>query len=119
VTDKKKLYSWGCNTHSALGRGEHVPEPLIPDEIPLSSNCLAVHCGYFHNYVETEDGVYSFGWNDDGKLGLGDFNNRVRPTKITFFENKKIHILRAGGHHALCMTSDGKIYSWVKVSYQC
>lgn len=43
-----------------------------------------------HNILNTSDGLYAFGENDCGQLGLGDYEDRTSPKgplplyKITF-----------------------------------
>lgn len=64
-------------------------------------------------FVVLEDGsVYAWGLNDDGQLGLGDYQNRDTPTKMSELENViSISTGRYGGTSA-AVTSDGEVYIW-------
>ena len=45
--------------------------------------CQQVAAGLAHTAVATADGaVYTFGWNADGQLGLGDTVSREGPTLV-------------------------------------
>jgi alpha-tubulin suppressor-like RCC1 family protein len=48
---------------------------------------------------ETENGVYSFGNNSYGQLGLGNTNNQTTPQLISTLKNKKIKNVVCGGQH--------------------
>lgn len=50
---------------------------------------LSVACGSFHTMVHTSEGIYAFGSNDDGQLGLGDNLNRYTPTMINNYDFKQ------------------------------
>ncbi|KAK8760838.1 hypothetical protein V5799_027893 [Amblyomma americanum] len=55
--------------------------------------------------------VYAVGQADVGQLGLGeDFMERLRPTLVPNLDN--VVDVVAGGMHTLCLTVDGKVWSF-------
>ena len=57
--------------------------------------------------------VLAFGSGDCGQLGLGeDVTELERPRSISFFDDKDISIISAGGLHNLALSSSGILYSW-------
>jgi alpha-tubulin suppressor-like RCC1 family protein len=52
------------------------------------------------NFIkETENGVYSFGNNSYGQLGLGNTVDQTTPQLISTLKNKKIKNAVCGGQH--------------------
>ena len=52
--------------------------------------------------------VYSFGRGGEGRLGLGDSNRRLSPTKITTISN--VIDIAAGADHSLFLDANGDVY---------
>src|SRR5580693_9312142 len=65
----------------------------------------------FHSFIITEDGLYSFGYNNFGQLGLGNNTNQNIPHKITQFNSDTIVSIACGGNHSLVLIKDG-LYSF-------
>lgn len=57
--------------------------------------------------------VLVFGSGDCGQLGLGeDVTELERPALLSFFDDKNIISISAGGLHNLALSSTGTLYSW-------
>ena len=58
--------------------------------------------------------VYSWGDGYKGKLGLGDQENRERPTRIdtAHFSGESVTSVICGGIHSTAMTREGSVYTW-------
>lgn len=59
--------------------------------------------------------VWSWGSGKYGCLGLGDDDNRWRPSRILLFAEGQPHTVEtisAGKWHALCLTQKQKVYAW-------
>ena len=57
--------------------------------------------------------VIVFGSGDCGQLGLGeDLVSCPKPKRQTFFEDKEIVSVAAGGLHTLALSRTGRVYSW-------
>jgi alpha-tubulin suppressor-like RCC1 family protein len=59
---------------------------------------------------ETEKGVYSFGLNNRGQLGLGNTNNQTTPQLISTLNNKKIKNVVCGVEHTIIITGKFKFH---------
>ena len=56
--------------------------------------------------------VLSLGTGDTGQLGLGeDITERTKPALVTGVEGK-VMAVAAGGMHTICVTTDGKVWSF-------
>lgn len=58
--------------------------------------------------VLADDGLYAFGINDKGQLGLGDNDTRVQPTKVPFVTSRLIQVA-CGRAHALVLDAMGNV----------
>src|SRR5690606_22144515 len=114
-----------------LGHGD-TSEQLLPKEIEVISNAIAVVANGnttgnetfrgIYSFVLTEDGeVYSFGKSLYGILGHGNTNIQLTPKKIEKFRDgatelsgaqlPKVTAVSAGQSHALLLTETGDVYS--------
>jgi alpha-tubulin suppressor-like RCC1 family protein len=59
---------------------------------------------------ETENGVYSFGRNHEGQLGLGNTTNQTTPQLISTLKNEKIKNVVCGGEHSIIITGKFKFH---------
>ena len=69
----------------------------------LWNNCI--HCGIHHTVLNTTDGIFVWGSDYYGQLGLGNRINRNTPTKLEF--NHEILSVHCGGDHTVLNTTDG------------
>lgn len=85
------IYSWGSNLHGQLGNGSSETQraPVdITDRFPPNCHFLSIHAGLFHSFCLLEDannqqGIFCFGNNIYGALGLGDTEGSVEtPTYL-------------------------------------
>ena len=84
LTSEGKAFSWGHNGYGQLGLS-HNNNVYIPQRIPMRNNIFIkkISCGDNHSLLLTSDGdIYSFGYNEDGRLGVGDQLNRSTPQLI-------------------------------------
>ena len=131
VTIDGKLYSWGNNEHGKLGLGIEAPmtsnAKSIRDfqpqnyadksmqgrvtEIIGDKFIVQVECGYHHTACLTKDGdVYTWGKGTDGVLGLGNYENQVKPMKVEGLP--AIVQIQCGGEFMLALDKTGNVYSW-------
>ena len=88
----------------------HNPEisPLTVDR-----GVKTVALGSEHGIFLAFDGsVYSWGSNNCGQLGLGDFVNRNEFSPIVYLKKKKIVEVDCGCRHSAALTSEGNVYCW-------
>ncbi|KAI6657738.1 Ultraviolet-B receptor UVR8-like [Oopsacas minuta] len=94
VSDRGVLYTCGKNTRGELGypalrdEGEqddqgYFPYFFVGVLLPESISVKTVECGDHHTAIITDTGLlYTFGGNEHGQLGLGDFSNRREPALV-------------------------------------
>ena len=86
--------------------------PTLVLEVP--NNVIQISAGRSYSLCLTNDGhIYSFGRNQKGQLGLGNYDYRNNPTLISEIPNNIVQI-SAGDKYSLCLTNAGEIYAWGK-----
>lgn len=105
---------WVCgyNSMGQLGLGggpiRDMPEK-IPD-IDLLGKAKQVSVGDFYTMIiDSENNVWSCGFNSHGQLGLGDKSSRSTPTKIP---NLKAQQVSAGDKHTIIIDLENDVWSW-------
>ena len=64
------------------------------------------------SYAVTEDGgLWAWGQNRNGQLGLGDLANRDRPTRADALEGESVVALSSGTAHTLALTESGRFFA--------
>ncbi|CAI5527890.1 unnamed protein product [Closterium sp. Naga37s-1] len=72
----------GCCGHGQEGVGKKFPQPKLVEAL-RGVPCQQVATGRSHVLVLSRDGtVYAFGAGGNGRLGLGDTDDRCRPTVV-------------------------------------
>lgn len=112
-----KCYSWGNNSSGQLGLG-HYTAMSSPQEITsLGMDIIIIECGSnsVHSIAVSKSGkCYTWGLNNHGQLGLGDFMNRCSPSELPL---QNIISIGCGGWHNIVITIDMKIYVWGNNAY--
>ena len=74
---------------------------------------IQIDCGDFHSLALEEKGsLYTWGVGEKGECGNGKFGDVEVPTKVKFFEDKKVQLVVAGNHHTLALTRNNELYAW-------
>lgn len=81
-----------------------------------ASDIISVKCGSNHSAVLTTKGLYMFGSNEMGQLGLGDTVDRLTPVRLQI-KNGSGEILNiveisVGTNHTVVRTEDGAAYAF-------
>jgi len=79
-----------------------------------------IYCGKKHTLAVDEDGgIWSWGNNGYGRLGLNDPHDRKRPCKIEFFQGphavKNFDLVTAGGATSGAVDGIGQLYTWGQI----
>lgn len=105
------LHSWGRNKYGELGLGKALEYVNIPTKLDFFENneleILFISCGGGHTIINTTDGLYGWGSNHHGQLGLGDIIDQKLPTRLEFFDDLEIIFVYCGAAHTIIHTTDG------------
>jgi alpha-tubulin suppressor-like RCC1 family protein len=118
VTKDGSLWQWGSGNDGRLGTGDHkrcdVPRRISGREL-FGGPVASVAVGYLHTAVLTADGVlWTHGNGACGRLGLGDEEDRLTPTRLCqeLFGNAKVLSVCCWWGHTVAVTNDGLTWTW-------
>ncbi|XP_025832237.1 E3 ubiquitin-protein ligase HERC2 [Agrilus planipennis] len=110
------VYSWGNGDSGRLGHGDALAreEPTII-ELLLNKNIIDIECGGTYSAAISANGeLYTWGRGHYGRLGHGKSDDCFLPTVVSALSGQ--HVVKvacsSGDAHTLCVTNQGKIYSW-------
>nr|CCA22440.1 regulator of chromosome condensation (RCC1)like protein putative [Albugo laibachii Nc14] len=88
-----------------------------PVRISELTRVIEITAGDFHSLAIAADAdlipqVFSWGYGKNGRLGHNDVNDRLHPTLIDTFCDKKIVSISAGGAHSLARSAGSHVWSW-------
>ena len=74
----------------------------------------SVSCGWAHTVVvDTAGKVFSFGLGQNGRLGVGDTENRFAPTEIKALSAAgPVRSAVCGDNHSAAVLANGDVYTW-------
>jgi alpha-tubulin suppressor-like RCC1 family protein len=107
VTEEGELHIWPYQT--IHGEKRSYPNRILPDQ-----TVTEVSMGYDFAVIVVSSGlVFSFGTsNQEGQLGLGDFEPRTSPCLVEELKREKVTGVSCGFRHVIAKGSLGKVYSW-------
>jgi len=126
VTNKKKLYTWGCGNNYRLGHGT-IQNLLRPKMLEcFDDNFIAqVSCGSMHTLCLTTAGqIYAWGSGLNGRLGVDISKSDVQmvPMKVAHlreeFQTQIFSEVFAGPYQSFGLTNNGQLYSWGSVKFK-
>jgi alpha-tubulin suppressor-like RCC1 family protein len=103
------LWAWGLNSDGQLGQGDTAFRS-VPTRVGAETDYWAVlnSCA-FHSFAIKEDGgLWTWGRNYDGRLGLGDTSDRYFPTKV----GDDWSAASGGYYHSAGIKRDGSLWVW-------
>lgn len=115
ASDRKHLFSWGCNDECQLGREGEEETPLpVPLALEADETVEQLITGSCHAAVRTSQGrVFCWGTYRDSKGILGwsnDVKKQATPTAIHFPRGVAIADVCCGENHTLALAKDGALY---------
>lgn len=141
LTVKRELYTFGSGEQGQLGRiSEHfsvrggrkgIKLLLTPTMIRFKKSrgnveikFSDIFCGSFNTFAVTTDykGIYAFGLNNFGQLGVGDDINHFSPQPFKFIPqqntlNEASHLKISGDQHHTLMCLGGRVYVMGRSEY--
>mmetsp|Transcript_27280 Transcript_27280/g.37625 ORF Transcript_27280/g.37625 Transcript_27280/m.37625 type:complete len:828 (+) Transcript_27280:153-2636(+) len=115
LTGLGEVLTWGWNAFGQLGLGEVDDAHSVPQKNSVLHNLKikSIAAGQFTSAAVTEDGeVYTWGQNDAGQLGKGDFSSGPVdvPQRVHF--EVSITMVAIGYSHMLALSTEGRVHSW-------
>jgi uncharacterized repeat protein (TIGR02543 family) len=122
LTSSGRLFTWGSNSFGQLGDGTTTDRNL-PTNITARFNLSVgetihqVTLGGAHSSLLTSRGrLFIWGFNTDGRLGVGTTTDRSTPTEINarfnLNEGETIALVSLGDGHSSAATSTGRLFTW-------
>lgn len=117
VIRNNNVYTMGVSTSGCLGLGplltQSSPARLVQTLSELKVKVLSVSCGKKHTLALTDFGVFSWGSNTYGQLGLGhQVHESPYPQILSTLSSNKIIDLAAGQYHSVALSSLGQVFTW-------
>lgn len=106
----KYLCAWGGNQYGQLGNGDTMESPFpVQIRLPDNVDIIDIAAGGMHSLcATTHNEAYSWGYGEGGRLGQGESQLELRPTKIPGLTN--VIAVAAGHSHSGFICTD-KVYT--------
>lgn len=110
VTEDGVMFAWGDNERGQLGIGTFGGYKNSPIQV-LNIDCVAkAAAGAYDSMAIIENGlVKSWGHNDQGQLGVGDYEDRNAPIPINNLTRKGIVDISPGYYHTAFVNENGTL----------
>ncbi|XP_042079391.1 probable E3 ubiquitin-protein ligase HERC3, partial [Haplochromis burtoni] len=120
LTKDGQLYTWGQDSRGQLGLGTNEQYVNSPQHVRSLSAIpvVQVAAGGEQSFaLSVSGGVFSWGRNDCGQLGLGDTQDRHTPTPVHYLNMKKTVSISCGKDHTAALTKDGAVFTFGSGQY--
>ena len=106
------LYTWGANNYGQLGLGGFdYAHKASPQRVGSANDWVAAAAGMYHVLALKANGtLWSWGYNFDGQLGIGNRTSTNVPTQVGSATDWIA--ISAGGYASHGIRADGSLYSW-------
>ncbi|CAI5667999.1 unnamed protein product [Oreochromis niloticus] len=115
LTKDGQLYTWGQDCRGQLGLGTRESVCRSPQHVPSLSAIplIQVAAGGDQSFaLSVSGGVFSWGRNDCGQLGLGDTKDRHTPAPVQCLNMKKAQRISCGQDHTAILTKHGAVFTF-------
>ncbi|XP_073327616.1 probable E3 ubiquitin-protein ligase HERC4 [Pagrus major] len=115
LTKDGQVYTWGQDSRGQLGLGKSQTSTDSPQHLrSLSAIPLVqIAAGGEQSFaLSVSGGVFGWGRNDCGQLGLGDRTDRHTPTAVHCLNMKKTVHISCGKDHTVTLTKDGAVFTF-------
>ncbi|KAF2075606.1 hypothetical protein CYY_003074 [Polysphondylium violaceum] len=122
LTEGGDVYMWGRGAVKnppipTLGFNQ-IEDQLLPIKIESLSEIVVISIGFYHSAAVKANGeLLTWGCGESGQLGHGDSNNQIEPKVISALSTQWITQVQCGEKHTICLTKNGKVYSWGTSEY--
>jgi alpha-tubulin suppressor-like RCC1 family protein len=117
LCEDNSLWAAGDNNYGQLGLGDTTNRSVftkVTKPSGMTSNIKDIICGgYFSILLLDNNELWVCGDNDNGQLGLGDYNNRTTFTKVTKPSTMTSNVkdINCGHYHTVLLTNDNEIWA--------
>ena len=105
---------WGCGKNDArqLGLGDNTHRTSFTQVTEnINNDVKQISCGHNHTIIIKNDGsLWGCGYNNDGELGLGDYDNRSTFTQATTNINNDVNDIVCDYSHTFIIKNDGSVW---------
>ncbi|XP_054892427.1 probable E3 ubiquitin-protein ligase HERC4 [Poeciliopsis prolifica] len=115
LTKDDQVYTWGQDSRGQLGLGGSHSGAGSPQHVRSLSAIpvVRISAGGEHSFALTvSGGVFGWGRNDCGQLGLGDTEDRTTPAPVSYLNTKKVIHISSGQEHTVALTKDGAVFTF-------
>ncbi|XP_044213215.1 probable E3 ubiquitin-protein ligase HERC4 isoform X1 [Thunnus albacares] len=120
LTKDGQVFTWGQDSRGQLGLGKRKLGANSPQHLrSLSAIPLVqIAAGGEQSFaLSVSGGVFSWGRNNCGQLGLGDTTDRHTPTPVHSLDMKKTIHISCGKDHTAVLTKDGVVFTFGSGQY--
>ena len=119
LTSTGQVLAWGYNVYGQLGNGTTTNSntPVFVS-LPAGTTVTAIAAGGADSQALTSTGqVLAWGYNTNGQLGNGTYNNSRTPVPVSLPLGPRgqptfITAIAVGALHSLALTSTGQVLAW-------
>jgi alpha-tubulin suppressor-like RCC1 family protein len=109
------LWGWGDNQFGQLDPSNYAFTITIPTLLGMDADWSRIAAGYNHTLaIKTNQTLWSWGANEDGRLGLGNTDYPPSPTPVG--TNSDWNIVAGGTYHSIALKNNpaggGTLWSW-------
>ncbi|XP_047453396.1 probable E3 ubiquitin-protein ligase HERC3 [Mugil cephalus] len=115
LTKGGQVFTWGQDSKGQLGLGKRKAGAGSPQQLRALSAIPVVHVaagGEQSFALSVSGGVFGWGGNHCGQLGLGDTTDRHMPTSVQCLNMKKTSQISCGTDHTAILTKHGAVFTF-------
>ncbi|XP_007558653.1 probable E3 ubiquitin-protein ligase HERC4 isoform X2 [Poecilia formosa] len=120
LTKEGQVYTWGLDSRGQLGLGKRSSGARSPQQVRslLSVPVVQISAGGDQSFaLSVSGGVFSWGRNDCGQLGLGDTKDMYTPACVRSLNLKKTGDICCGKDHTVVLTKHGVVFTFGSGQY--
>lgn len=114
LTSDGQLFTFGLGKDGRLGHGNDHDQLSPKRVVGLEHHSIVqVACGGHHTGALTAEGeVYTFGFDDDGRLGHNCTGHVLSPKQVEALAGTHIRQISCGCWHSAALSTNDELYTW-------